>query len=73
VDYAKAGREALEASAEAGAELVGSEFCNFAALRGSERYVDIVRAAAEGAAWSEIKRYLEIKHGVIHDPKFAGS
>jgi len=33
--------------------------------------VDIIRAAAEGAAWSEIKRYLEIKHGVIHDPEFA--
>ena len=33
--------------------------------------MDIIRAAAEGAAWSEIKRYLEIKHGVIHDPEFA--
>ena len=40
VDYAKAGKsveEALEASAEAGAELAWSEFCNFAALRGSGR------------------------------------
>jgi len=74
VEYARAGKsveEALEASAESGAELAWSEFCNFAALRGTGRYVDIVRVAAEGATWSETKRYLEIKHGVIHDPELA--
>jgi len=74
VEYYRAGKrveEALEEAAERGAELAWSEFCNFVILRGSERYVDIIKVAADGATWSEIKRYLEVKYGVVHDPELA--
>ncbi|BDR93401.1 hypothetical protein [Vulcanisaeta souniana] len=30
---------------------------------GSRRYVPIINALKQGAAWSEVKRYLELREG----------
>jgi AAA+ ATPase superfamily predicted ATPase len=43
--------------------IVINEFCNFVKSRGSKRYVEILKAVRDGARWSEIKRYLELKTG----------
>jgi AAA+ ATPase superfamily predicted ATPase len=57
----------IEEAADKAARLAWSEFCRFVRLRGSMRYLHIVAAAAEGATWSEIKRYLEIREGPVND------
>ncbi len=40
-------------------------------LRGTARYLHIAHAAAEGATWSEVKRYLEIREGPINDAELS--
>ena len=47
------------------------EFCNFVKLRDTARYLHIVHAAAEGATWFEVKRYLEIREGLINDAELS--
>ncbi|ADM28614.1 ATPase [Ignisphaera aggregans DSM 17230] len=53
--------------------IVLNEFCRFVEVMGSERYVYILRAvAAEGATWSEIKNFLEIRLGTkIYDSELS--
>lgn len=56
---------------EKAARLAWGEFCRFVQLRQSRRYIYIMQAAAEGATWSEIKRYLEIKEGPVYDAELS--
>ncbi|ACB39381.1 AAA family ATPase [Pyrobaculum neutrophilum] len=64
--------ETLVAEAlEKAARLAWGEFCRFVQLRQSRRYIYIMQAAAEGAAWSEIKRYLEIREGPLYDAELS--
>jgi Predicted ATPase (AAA+ superfamily) len=70
LEATRAGRlteELLKEVAERATRLAWGEFCNFVKLRGTARYLHIVHVAAEGATWSEVKRYLEIKEGPIND------
>jgi AAA+ ATPase superfamily predicted ATPase len=63
--------ELLREVVEKAARLAWGEFCNFVKLRGTARYLHIVHAAAEGATWSEVKRYLEIREGPINDAELS--
>ncbi|MEZ0319499.1 MAG: hypothetical protein ABWK05_05865 [Pyrobaculum sp.] len=40
-----------------------AEFCRFVEYTGSQRYVHVVKIAAHGARWSEVKRYLAAVEG----------
>jgi len=74
LEATRAGRlteELLGEVVEKAARLAWGEFCNFVKLRGTARYLHIVHAAAEGAAWSEVKRYLEIREGPINDAELS--
>lgn len=48
---------------ENASKIVINEFYNFIKSRNSKRYLEILKATKNGATWSEIKRYLEIKTG----------
>jgi len=50
-----------------------NEFCNFIEVMRSERYLEILKALGlEGATWTQIKRYLEIRLGTrIYDSELA--
>jgi len=48
---------------EKASKLALEELHNFVRLRGSRRYLEIMKAVKDGATWSEIKRYLELKTG----------
>ena len=58
---------------EEASKIAISEFCNFVNAMGSKRYIEIVKAVgSEGATWSEVKRYLELKLGTkIYDSELA--
>ena len=58
---------------EEASKIVANEFCKFVDAMGSKRYVEIIKAInREGATWSQIKRYLEIRLGVkIYDSQLA--
>ncbi|MFZ8838022.1 MAG: AAA family ATPase, partial [Pyrobaculum sp.] len=74
LEATRAGRlteELLREVVEKAARLAWGEFCNFVKLRGTARYLHIVHAAAEGATWSEVKRYLEIREGPINDAELS--
>ncbi|MEL9941183.1 MAG: ATP-binding protein, partial [Ignisphaera sp.] len=63
----------IEEVVEEASKIVANEFCKFVEAMGSKRYVEIVKAIdREGATWSQIKRYLEIKLGTkIYDSELA--
>ncbi|MEM1598949.1 MAG: ATP-binding protein [Pyrobaculum sp.] len=44
-------------------QVAESEFCRFVEYMGSQRYVYVVKLAAHGARWSEVKRYLAAVEG----------
>lgn len=74
LEATRAGRiteELLREIVEKATRLAWGEFCNFVKLRGTARYLHIVHAAAEGATWSEVKRYLEIREGPINDAELS--
>lgn len=74
LEAVRAGRltEPLVAEAlEKAARLAWGEFCRFVQLRQSRKYVYIMQAAADGATWSEIKRYLEVKEGPVYDAELS--
>lgn len=50
-----------------------TEFCNFVDVMGTKRYVEILKAVgSEGATWSQIKRYLEVRLGTrIYDSELS--
>jgi len=58
---------------EEASRIVVNEFCNFVNAMGSKRYIEIIKAiSSEGATWSQIKRYLEIKLGTkIYDSELS--
>ena len=58
---------------EEASKIVINEFCNFINAMGSKRYIEMVRAvSSEGATWSQIKRYLELRLGVkIYDSELS--
>jgi DNA-binding HxlR family transcriptional regulator len=53
--------------------MAASEFCSFVNAMGSRRYVEILKALGdEGATWSQVKRYLEVRYGTrIYDSELA--
>lgn len=58
---------------EEASKIAVNEFCNFVNVMGTKRYVEILRAIGEeGASWSQIKRYLELRLETrIHDSELA--
>jgi AAA+ ATPase superfamily predicted ATPase len=58
---------------EEASKIASSEFCNFVSAMGSKRYVKVLKALGEdGATWSQIKRYLEVRLGTrIYDSELA--
>jgi AAA+ ATPase superfamily predicted ATPase len=58
---------------EEASKMAASEFCNFVNAMGSRRYVEILKALGdEGATWSQVKRYLEVRCGArIYDSELA--
>lgn len=53
----------IEKVLEKASKLALQELYNFIRLKGSKRYIEIMRAVKNEATWSEIKRYLELKTG----------
>ncbi len=66
-------RTIIDDVVEEASKIVANEFCKFVDAMGSKRYVEIIRAInREGATWSEIRRYLEIRLGTkIYDSELA--
>lgn len=47
---------------EEASKIAINEFCNFVNAMGTKRYIEIIKAIGEeGASWSQIKRYLELR------------
>ncbi|GAB6946204.1 ATP-binding protein [Vulcanisaeta sp. JCM 16161] len=57
------GPEALNRTISIASGIVEEEFCNFVRAMGSRRYVLVINALKQGATWSEVKRYLELREG----------
>jgi len=53
----------IERVLERASKLALQELYNFIRLKGSKRYIEIMRIVKNEATWSEIKRYLELKTG----------
>ncbi|MEM1526299.1 MAG: ATP-binding protein [Ignisphaera sp.] len=58
---------------EEASKITVNEFCNFVEAMGSKRYIEIIKVLGdEGASWSQIKRYLELKLGTkIYDSELS--
>lgn len=63
----------LDSVLEEASRIAIQEFCNFVEVMGSTRYIELLKVLSRGsAAWSELKRYLELKLGVkIYDSELA--
>lgn len=55
--------EALDKTVNIASGIVEEEFCNFVRTMGSRRYVLVINVLKQGATWSEVKRYLELREG----------
>ncbi|MEL9990587.1 MAG: ATP-binding protein [Thermoproteus sp.] len=56
-------KAALQETLEYAERIVVSEFCHFVKAMGSPRYVHVLKLAARGARWSDVKRYLTAVEG----------
>jgi len=56
-------KEVIDKVLEDASRIAIQEFCNFVKVMNSKRYVEILKILKEGATWSEIKRYLELRLG----------
>ncbi len=58
---------------EEASRIAVSEFCNFVGVMGTKRYVEILKVlGSEGATWSQIRRYLELRLGTrIYDSELS--
>jgi hypothetical protein len=62
---------ALEEVVNEGKKVVGQELRNFLKGRGEEAYLTVLRSAALGARWSEIKEALESRFGGFNNKRIS--
>lgn len=64
---------ALEEAVKDAEKIVVSELRNFLASRNKELYIAVLRAAAYGARWGDLKRAVEARVGVVNSARLAAA